>query len=133
MRALLDSTVNVARAAAPVTSIKCVENIYIREMRFEKAGDVMPGHRHVWAHPTILAVGALRLEVEGRPPRDLVAPCVIYIGKDKEHKLTALVDGTFAYCVHALRYGDQVGDIIDPEDYPAGANLLDWAKPLVKG
>ena len=47
---------------------------------------------------------------------------MIYIHKDYIHELTALEDNTVAYCIHALRNGDGVDDIIDEDMIPKGMN-----------
>jgi hypothetical protein len=36
------------------------------------------------------------------------------------HELVALEPNTVAYCIHALRIGENVDDIVDPEMVPEG-------------
>jgi hypothetical protein len=48
------------------------------------------------------------------------APYMIYIKKDKMHELVALEPNTVAYCIHALRIGEGVDDIVDPDMVPEG-------------
>lgn len=116
----------------PDIHIGCVANLYSRMMHFVKAGDVEIGHKHQFDHLTLLAHGKLKINVEG-VETIFEAPHMIYIHKDKIHELTALEDNTLAYCIHALRDGDAVGDIIDPSMIPEGVNA--WtsgmAKPLI--
>jgi len=50
---------------------------------------------------------------------------MILIRQDKNHELIALEDNTVAFCIHALRTGDRVEDIIDPASIPNGMNALD--------
>lgn len=114
----------------PKIKIGCVANLYSRMMNFEKAGDIEIGHKHQFDHLTLLASGTLKVTVEGIST-EFKAPHMIYIHKDKIHELVALEDNTVAYCIHALRDGDGVGDIIDPTAIPDGVNVLDIAKPLV--
>lgn len=114
----------------PSISFGCVANLYSRMMHFHKAGDVEHYHKHQFDHLTLLAKGKLRVTVEDTV-REFTAPTMIYIRKDKRHEMVALVDDTVAYCIHALRDGDGVGDIIDPEMIPAGLSAMAIAKPLV--
>lgn len=115
----------------PAHSISCVANMFAKQMCFLKAGDTEDGHKHEFDHLTLLASGSLRVTVEGKDT-DFKAPHMIYIHAEKNHKLVALEDNTVAYCIHALRDGDGVGDIIDPASIPAGVNPLSIVKPLTK-
>lgn len=114
----------------PVIAIACVANLFSRQMYFPKAGDTELGHTHAFNHLTLLAAGSARVTVEGKST-DFKAPQMIYIHADKQHAIEALEDNTVAYCIHALRDGDGVGDIIDPASIPAGVNVMDLAKPLM--
>lgn len=116
----------------PSIQIGCVANLYSRMMHFVKAGDVEVGHTHQFDHLTLLAHGKLKINVEG-VETIFEAPHMIYIHKDKIHELTALEDNTLAYCIHALRDGDAVEDILDPAMIPNGVNPLAIAKPLLCG
>lgn len=104
----------------PEASIGLVSNMWVKMMHFKKAGEIEQGHAHVFDHLTLLASGALRVVVNG-VSSDFKAPHMIYIKKDAVHELTALEDNTVAYCIHALRDGDGVEDIIDPDSIPAGS------------
>jgi quercetin dioxygenase-like cupin family protein len=101
-------------------------------MHFEKAGDTEIGHTHPFDHLTLLASGSVKLTVEEKETI-FKAPHMIYIHKDKVHKLEALEDNTVAYCIHALRDGNGVDDILDPASIPEGVNPLKagLAQPLV--
>lgn len=117
----------------PDVKLGCVANLYSRQMHFKKAGDKEFGHAHCFDHLTLLASGSLKVIVEG-VETDFIAPFMIYIAKDKLHELIALEDNTVAYCIHALRDGDDVNDIIDPTMIPDGIEnpFKDGlAKPLV--
>lgn len=108
----------------PEISIGCVANVYSRMMHFKNAGDIEHGHSHVFDHLTLLANGSLRVTINGENT-DFKAPFMIYIKAGKEHELTALEDNTIACCIHALRDGDGVNDIIDPNSVPNGLDVLD--------
>lgn len=113
----------------PTASIALVSNVFIKGMFFEKAGDHHAGHSHCFDHTTLLAKGQLRVRVNGKDT-DFKAPHSIFIKAGVEHELTALEDDTIAYCIHALRDGDGVGDILDPASIPEGVNPMALAKPL---
>ena len=114
----------------PHIAISCVANLFCRMMHFKAAGDVELGHTHPFDHLTLLASGSVELEVDGVVTQ-FSAPHMIYIKAEKEHKLVALEADTVAYCIHALRFGDKVEDIIDPATIPKGVNPLSFAKPTV--
>lgn len=114
----------------PVVHIGCVANLYSRMMHFKQAGDMEMGHTHQFDHLTLLAKGKLKVTVEG-VATEFTAPHMIYIRADKVHELVALTDETVAYCIHALRDGNGVDDIIDPSMIPAGVSALNIAKPIV--
>lgn len=116
----------------PNTQIGCVANLWSKQMHFIKAGDTERGHSHIFSHLTLLAKGSLRVTVEG-VSTEFTAPHMIYIEKEKIHELTALEDDTLAYCIHALRDGNGVEDILDPAMVPQGINALKEgiALPLV--
>lgn len=114
----------------PTVKLGCVANLYSRQIHFQKAGDTEFGHTHPFDHLTLLASGSLRVTVNGKTT-EFKAPHMIYIRAEHRHELVALEDNTVAYCIHALRNGDGVEDIIAPEMIPAGVDARTLAKPLV--
>ena len=117
---------DVSNSGDPEVQISCVSNMYVRMMHFKSAGDIEHGHSHPFDHMTLLAEGRLQVTVDGKS-RDFDAPKILFIAKDKEHELRALEDHTVAFCVHAIRDGERVEDIIDPEGIviPPGAEGID--------
>lgn len=111
-------------------SIGLVANLFSKQMVFPKAGDIEVGHEHNFDHLTLLAAGALDVTVNGKTT-NFKAPQMIYIRANTVHELVATQDNTVAYCIHALRDGDGVDDIIDPSMIPEGAGP-EFYKPLVK-
>lgn len=109
--------------SSPEIYIGCVANLWARQMIFAKAGDAEDGHTHQFDHLTLLAKGRLSVLVDGAET-EFIAPHMIYIHKDKYHKLVALEDGTVAYCIHALRTKDQT-EILDPSMIPRGENMFE--------
>ena len=113
----------------PHTQIGCVANVYVRMMFFRRKGEVEHGHKHVFDHLTLLAHGSLKVTVNGKESV-FKAPQMIFIKAEYEHEIEALEAGTVAYCVHALRDGDGVGDIIDPASIPAGVDPTSVTNPV---
>jgi hypothetical protein len=106
----------------PQVQIGCVANLFSRQMHFVNAGDMESGHTHQFDHLTLLASGRLQVTVDG-VISEFAAPHMIYIAKDKVHELVALENNAVAYCIHAVRHGGAVEDILDPLMIPNGANL----------
>ena len=98
----------------PNVNLSLVSNVWVKQLNFEKAGDVMVSHVHSFDHQTLLAKGSLRVFVNGIA-REFQAPQIIVIGKGESHVLEALEDGTVSYCIHALRSSERAEDIIDPD------------------
>jgi quercetin dioxygenase-like cupin family protein len=89
-------------------------------MHFKKAGDIEQGHAHQFDHQTLLSRGSVKITLEG-VENVYHAPHIIFIRKDHRHELVALEDDTLCYCIHALRDGNDVCDIIAPDAIPQGA------------
>lgn len=101
----------------PSSKISLVANTWIKQMQFAKAGDFNPGHKHLFDHQTLLAKGKAAVVVEGKETI-FTAPTIIFIKAGYEHTIIAKEDDTICYCIHAIRDGDRVQDIIDPADIP---------------
>ena len=110
----------------------CVANLYSRMMHFQKAGDTEHTHTHQFDHLTLLAAGSVKCIVNGKETV-FNAPHMIYIKKDEEHAFTALEDNTVAYCIHAMRIGERIEDIVDPSMIPEGVavpyEVCHWWSP----
>jgi hypothetical protein len=86
-------------------------NVWVRQHKLEKAGDVVDTHEHQFDHVSLLTNGTARIEVEGYEPKEFVAPTFIIIKKEHKHKLIAVTDDVNWYCVFALR--DIDGEVVD--------------------
>ncbi len=86
-------------------------NIFIREMRFAKAGDVVDGHAHNFDHTTYCAKGALlveRLDADGKPEASAELRAAdglnwLLIRAGVRHRITALEDASLGHCIYAHR------------------------------
>lgn len=114
--------------AQPIVQINCVSNLFARMMYFEKVGDTEQGHTHPFDHLTLLAKGKLRVRINGQDT-EFKAPQMIFIKAELNHEITALVDGTVAYCIHALR--EPSGDILSPDNVPQAEELSALLNSLV--
>jgi quercetin dioxygenase-like cupin family protein len=116
----------------PKQRTSLVANTWIRQMHFEKAGDANCGHAHAFDHQTILAHGKFRVYVEDRVS-DFEAPMVLFIKAGKEHKIEALEDNSKAFCVHAVRNGVNVNDIMNPDELSDDTMFGEETHPLIMG
>jgi hypothetical protein len=102
----------------PEIKIMAVSNVFSRLMHFKKAGDVEQGHLHTYDHATLVSSGSVRVDILSNAlttesSREFIAPAMVFVSKDKLHRLTALEDNTVCACIHALRTVDE--EIVDPE------------------
>jgi hypothetical protein len=102
--------------------INIVSNVWIRQIELEHIGDEMGGHSHTFDHQHLLSIGKLRVQV-GDAVGEYEAPAIIFIRKGLDHTLTAMSDYTLGYCIHPIRDGYRVEDIIDPDSAPVFAGL----------
>ena len=95
--------------ANPEIQVFACSNVYIRNMAFKNKGDVEVGHCHTYDHATLLSHGTVLYEVlddfNGNTVeyKEFKAPTMIFVPKNKFHRLTALEDKTVCACIHALR------------------------------
>ena len=97
-------------------------NIFIREMGFTKAGDVIDGHAHNFDHTTYVARGSLRIESlnkDGSVKQTAIKSATaghnwVLIKAGVLHRLIALEDNSMGHCIYAHR--DPQGDITQAYD-----------------
>jgi hypothetical protein len=118
--------------AHPEVKLGCVSNLYSRMMHFKNSGDTEHTHTHSFDHLTLLAFGSVKCVVDDKETI-FKAPHMIFIHKDKMHAFTALEDNTVAYCIHPMRIGERVEDIVDPSMIPEGVvvpyEVCHWWSP----
>lgn len=100
-----------------------IKNVFIRHIYFKNSGDIHPGHKHNHDHATLVASGGIDVEVNGIISR-YMAPNIVYVLAEFEHKFTAVENNTCCYCIHAIRNGKDQDDIYDPASIPEGLNYL---------
>jgi quercetin dioxygenase-like cupin family protein len=97
-------------------------NIFIREMRFEKAGNRVDGHAHHFDHTTYVVRGALRFEKlneEGSVIRTVDKRASdgrnwVLIEAGVKHRITALEDGSLGHCIYSHR--NPQGEVVQEFD-----------------
>lgn len=97
--------------------------LYAKQMNVP-AGRYIISHKHKYDHLSILAQGAVLLEVDGMKTRH-VAPDCISIEAGKHHKVSALSDVVW-FCLHPTSETDaeHVDDVLISEpDLPEVARL----------
>ena len=102
----------------PEIKIIALSNVYTRLMHFLKKGDLENGHRHTFDHATLVSSGAVLVETLDEnlnvvSSKEFYAPNMVFIDKNKNHRLIALEDNTVCGCIHAVRTMDE--EIIDPD------------------
>jgi hypothetical protein len=87
-------------------------------MHFKHKGDMELGHTHTFDHATLVSSGAVLVETLDdnfniTSSKEFYAPNMVFIDKNKKHRLTALEDNTVCGCIHAVRTMDE--EIVDPD------------------
>lgn len=108
--------------AAPESKISLVSNVWVKQMLFENVGDISEAHDHAFDHQTLLAHGKVLVTVNGKS-KEFSAPTIIFIRAGQLHEIKAVEAGTVCYCIHPIRDGERVEDIIDPADIPDGISI----------
>jgi len=91
-----------------------VSNTWIRQVELEFKGDKHESHTHTFDHQHLLTSGSVLVTVDGKSVQ-YDAPAMIFIEKGKYHELEAVTNTAVGYCIHPIRDGGRVEDII-PED-----------------
>ena len=104
--------------AAPEIKIIALSNIFSRMMFFKNKGDTENGHKHTFDHATQVSHGSVLVEVlddSGSVTSSKVfeSPTMVFIDKNKYHRLIALEYQTVCSCIHAIKTTD--GEIVDPD------------------
>ena len=112
----------------PQCKITVVANVVTVMWHFAKAGQKATGHKHPHDHQTLLAHGAISCVADG-VRSTFEAPHVIVVRAGVHHEFEALTDDTTFFCIHALRNGDGVDDVIDPNDLAQPVRPISTAEP----
>ena len=118
----------------PDIKIISLSNVFTKSMHFVKKGDAMQGHTHTYDHATLVSSGSALVEMLDEnlsvvSAKVFKAPEMIYVPKDKIHRITALEDNTVCACIHALRTIDE--EIISPESFTEPVTDFDAVRELI--
>ena len=103
-----------------------VGNVWFREMPFKKKGDYKIGHKHTFDHVTFLVKGAIEVfelthdddgnVIETTSKGVFTAPEWLKVPAGMSHTVVAKEDNSLAYCVQAVRDGDEIAttEFCDP-------------------
>lgn len=86
-------------------------NIFMREMPFKTAGEVVEGHTHNFDHTTYVVRGSIKIEflnADGSVKQTAIKRAIdghnwVLIKAEVCHRITALEDNTIAHCIYAHR------------------------------
>ena len=86
-------------------------NVFVRQMPFPKASDVVEGHAHAFDHVTYCARGALKIErlaPDGTVERVIEKRASqgwnwVLIEAGVCHRITALEDNSMVHCIYSHR------------------------------
>ena len=102
-------------------------NLAIFQMTFKRVGEDNEGHAHTYHHFTLVASGRVRIESNDRSSEH-GAGAMVWIPRGVAHRMVALEAFTIVYCIHALHKREDVGDVLDDAEIPAGTP--DWLKAV---
>jgi hypothetical protein len=109
-------------------STKIESNMWIRQIELEYVGDEYGGHCHTFDHQHILAIGSVDIMVENVGSTTYTAPTVITIPKGLIHSMVANTEKTLGFCLHPIRDGKGLDDIVDSDDLPENFDLDRWKR-----
>lgn len=97
-----------------VESMQIVDNVFVKLHQFLRAGDTHQGHAHAFDHVTLLASGSVLMKHD-KGEQEFKAPTLIVTPKGVAHQFTAKEPNTVFCCIHAIRDGDDLDDVVSPE------------------
>lgn len=106
------------------TKIAIISNLWTKMISLEK-GDVHKGHSHTFDHTHLLTDGKVKVTIEG-VETIFTAPTQIFIKKDFMHSMECLSEKSLGWCIHPIRDGNRIEDIVDPAicpDYTEDTNI----------
>lgn len=103
--------------ALPVNNVlKIISNLYIRQSIFQNVGDENAGWVSSFDRMMLLTSGSVKILSNNETiDRDFEAPMLINLAKNMTHRIIAKEANTVAYHIHAIRNGQTLEDIVDPD------------------
>lgn len=94
--------------------IKIVDNVFVKLHYLKNIGDTHQGHSHTFDHITLLASGSVLMKHDGGE-QTFNSPHLIVTPKNIIHQFIALEPNTTFCCIHAIRNGDGVDDVVSQD------------------
>ena len=95
----------------PITDLKLVDNVLVKMHHFLNVGDFHIGHSHTFDHITLLSSGRVLMKHD-KGEQEFTAPHLIVTPKGVVHQFIAKEPNTVFCCIHAIRDGDGVDDVV---------------------
>jgi hypothetical protein len=96
-------TCTICADQPPVWEHTSVDGVFVKQMYLKDAGTLVPQHAHVFDHTTMLAVGSVRVWVDGVLQGDFMAPAPLFIKAKVKHSFLSLEPDTLLYCIHNIK------------------------------
>lgn len=90
-------------------SMRFADGLISVQTTFPKAGMVAPQHSHAYSHLSVIAAGAVQVEIDGEFLGRFVAPATICIEANRKHLFHILADNTVVLCIHNSDRADAAG------------------------
>lgn len=115
--------------SSPATTLKLVDNVFVKMHQFIDIGDTHQGHSHSFDHITLLATGSVTMKHDNGE-QDFTAPHLIVTPKGISHQFIAKEANTIFCCIHAIRDGSEVDNVASQDITPEQAFELLTQYPL---
>ena len=115
--------------SSPATTLKLVDNVFVKMHQFIDIGDTHQGHSHSFDHITLLATGSVTMKHDNGE-QDFTAPHLIVTPKGIAHQFIAKEANTIFCCIHAIRDGSEVDNVASQDITPEQAFELLTQYPL---
>ena len=117
--------------SSPATTLKLVDNVFVKMHQFIDIGDTHQGHSHSFDHITLLATGSVTMKHDNGE-QDFTAPHLIVTPKGISHQFIAKEANTIFCCIHAIRDGSEVDNVASQDITPEQAFELLTQYPLTQ-
>jgi hypothetical protein len=97
--------------------VAIISNVWTNMIALKK-GEVHKGHAHTFDHTHLLSVGSVKLTIDG-VESEFTAPTQIFIKRGLVHSMECLSEESLGTCIHVIRNGMRVEDIVDPRMLPS--------------
>lgn len=97
--------------------IAVISNVWTNMISLKK-GEVYEGHSHTFDHTHLLTLGKVKITADGEETI-FEAPTVVFIKRGVLHSIECLSEESVGTCIHVIRNGKRIEDIVDPRMMPS--------------